>query len=180
MKLLMLFLAATCLVFGATITCTPTNQNLVTNGSNNSPQVVSCGTITATDGFYITSVAVAMVGTFQDSLASNSHTLLFGVTNSFNASTASGTAGPDLFVGSTGFVTGNFVDTGSILTTLGAVFVTGTATLTGGVLPDNASFTGYIVTTEAPIDGVPEPATFVALGSGLALLGIARLLRRRA
>src|SRR5262249_48721030 len=168
--ILLLVFASAGMLSATTITCSPANDNLVTNSVNVSPQVVNCGTINANPGFLITGIQVALIGTFQDSVMGTIHQLMFSATNSFNAATVSGSTQTNDFIGSPGLITGGLVAVAN-LTTLGAVTVTGSAATVGGApLPDNASFTGFIVTTEAAV--VPEPMVLSLVGAGLLGLGI--------
>jgi hypothetical protein len=158
----------------ATILCTPSNQNTITNTVITSPfNGLNCGTVNATPGMEITSIALQLVGGFNDAVPGSTSQLQFTATNSFNAATVTGTTGVDDFTSNTGLQLGSGVAVAN-LTTLGAVTASVTTTSLGAAIPDNASVTVWLVTTERTIQTptVPEPSTFALLGAALTGLGV--------
>jgi len=152
--------------FAASITCIPTNQNVITDGVNVSPQTATCASVVATPGFVISGIAVAMIGSFQDAISGTNHQLLFTATNSFNAASVAASTPINDFIGATGFVQGAFVAVAN-LASLGDVTLTVDAATLGGLgLPDNASFSAFLVTLETQ-SPVPEPASIVLMATGL-------------
>jgi len=171
--------AFTGMASATTIQCTPGNQNVITNSINVGPVVAACNGITATSGTHITSWGIALIGTFQDAVVNGGHQLQFSATNNVTAAVVSGNTGIDDFVGSTGFVAG--AQLAAFLTALPNITVTASVAGLGGLLlPDNASVTVFVVTTETPdTTGTPEPVTMSLMGAGLLALGFAgRKLRR--
>jgi len=174
-----LVFASAAVLPAATIQCTPGNLNLVTNTVNNSPQAESCGTINATPGFVIDTIQLGLIGSFQDAMQGTNHQLTFTGTTNVNGATVTGNTGIGDFIGTTNFITGSAVALPG-LATLGLVTFTGSAaTVDGNPLPDNASFTGFIITTERPAT-VPEPTMSLMSAAflGLAVFGH-RVMKKR-
>jgi hypothetical protein len=183
MKKALLLLVAAIAVAGlmpaATINCLPANQNVITGNVVLSGVTVACDAITATSGSVITSLAIQFMGNWQDSNPNNgTHQVRFDLSGqgAYSGMTATGTpAAGD--TGTTGFLTGASIAIAN-LTSIPSLTLNASGTSLAGGIPDNASVTVFLITTESST--VPEPATIAFMGGGLLALGVFARRRKKA
>ena len=162
---------------GALLLCA-LNVNTVNNAAPTNPTNIACGSIDAGAGNLITTIAIRLLGSFQDAQENTLHQLQFAATNNLSAATHSiQTVGLTDFSGSGGPSSGTGVAQGT--QTFGASTVAiQTTNINGGVSPDNASISVWLDYQTAPVQtGIPEPSTMALLGS--ALVGLGLVARRR-
>lgn len=183
MKNFILLLAVASLSQAATLQsiCTPTNQNLITNAANVSPQIVTCGPLSADPGFTLSSIGLELIGSFQDTIpGGGSKSIHFLLTNSLNAATVAADA-TGTFSANTGDIVGLQVAIAHV-GSIASLTVTGVASNNGvNALPDNASFTGIVNAVQVSTSSTPEPISMLLFGSGLiglSVLGRKKLARK--
>jgi hypothetical protein len=179
----------------AFISCAPAQDTVVTEGQPSSATFTcnpgagtDAGSIDnnlAGDNYLVTSIRLRVSGTFQENNAvlSQVYSVLYSTTNSggLTNTTCLATATGD----ASHFALGGCIGTGagSAVASLDVV-PQFTITVAGGAgsnpLPFNGSASvSYEVTASEIPSGVPEPATFVVMGSGLLALGAFARRRRK-
>ena len=150
-------------------TCSPMNQNIISSGNVNSPQLVTCAGVTASPGTYIIGIKVAIFGTFNDTVDDTIHQLQFTATDQTYGATVTASTNANDYIGSTGFSPGGVVAIVGSPVSLGDISVLVSVVSLLPDLPANASFTASIITQEAFV--APEPSTFGLLGLAFTALG---------
>jgi PEP-CTERM motif len=162
----------------AIITCTAANGNpnvIVNNVSESSPKTYNCAAYVAPGGTEVFQIALRLAASFNDEVQDNvNSTLTADGTASLGGATNSVTTLGGDFIG----VTSPFQQQGAFFNiapsgSLAASTVAITWSVTGPAV-QNGTVTVSLVTNERQIvtSGVPEPSTFMMLGTALTGLGL--------
>jgi PEP-CTERM motif len=163
----------------AIITCTAANGDpnvIVNNVPVSQPKTYNCAAYTAPSGSQVISIALRLAASFNDEIEDGTNSTLTASGTSSLGATNSVTTTPGDLIG----VTNPFQQTGAAVafgpsgsvaaSTVGVSFtVTGPSVQNGTVIVS-------LVTTER-LTGVPEPSTFMLIGT--ALTGLGAFARRR-
>lgn len=150
------------------------NVNTITNSTITNPTNIGCGAINAGAGNIITSVAIRLLGSFNDTVEFSNHQVQFDAAFLGGSPTATHSIQTAIgdFSGSGGPSSGTGVAVGAQILAASTVQIT-TSNVGGAATPDNASIAVWLDYETAPVNtGIPEPSTLALLGSALAALGL--------